>query len=335
MPGRRMRELVLDITNKCFMKCLHCSSNSSPSLGTFLSLEKASQIIKEAVVMGLETLSLTGGEPLTHPRIVEIVQLAHSLDVKDIRVFTSGIKSRNSKAVPMEGADAESLADAGLRAVFFNLEGASVETHERITRTAGSFEAVMSGCRVCKERGMYVGFHFVPMKLNWREILGISSIARNLEVDEIGILRFVPQGRGMSNRDMLEMGEGEFRDLLLLASELIEAFDRPKIRLGCPFNSISELTPIWEMKRCPAASDMCHVLIDGTVAPCSAFKHDDTMKSANVYVQPLREIWRTGFSTFNAERTRLSAEYECTAQALRATKKVMPLARIPQKAQRM
>jgi MoaA/NifB/PqqE/SkfB family radical SAM enzyme len=292
-------------------------------------LEKASRIIKEAVAMGLETLSLTGGEPLIHPRIVEIVQLAHSLDVKDIRVFTSGIKSKNSRAAPMESADAKSLADAGLRRVFFNLEGASVETHEIVTRTTGSFEAVMSGCIVCKERGMYVGFHFVPMKLNWREILGIASIARNLKVDEIGILRFVPQGRGTSNRDMLEMGEREFRDLLLLTSELMEAFDRPKIRLGCPFNSISELMPTWEMKRCPAARDMCHVLIDGTVAPCSAFKHDGAMKSANAYIQPLREIWRTGFSTFIAERARLAAEYECTAQALRTTNKAMPLARIP------
>jgi MoaA/NifB/PqqE/SkfB family radical SAM enzyme len=294
-------------------------------------LEKAGQIVGAAVEMGLETLSFSGGEPLVHPQIAEMVQLARSLGVRDIRVYTSGLKFRRSKAAPIENADVKSLADAGVSKVFFNLQGASIEAHERIAGTPGAFESVISGSRLCKKHGIYVGFHFVPMKPNWHEIADIMSIARDLNVDEIGILRFVPQGRGLSNRGLLET---DIEHVLVTASKLIMEFERPKIRLGCPFNSISRLVPEWEVKRCPAASDMCHVMVDGTVAPCSAFKNASQMKSGNVYLQTFQEIWRTGFPAFTAERVKLSAEYRCTAQELGAAKAVVPVIGITHNVQR-
>jgi MoaA/NifB/PqqE/SkfB family radical SAM enzyme len=331
MSDRRIRELVLDVTNQCAMRCLHCSANSSPQLRDFISFEKMSQIVSDAVFLGLETLSLSGGEPLVHPEIADMVRLAHSCGVRDIRVFTSGLKLRGSKTTPIGDADVESLVDAGVSKVFFNLQGASVEAHERIAGTRGAFEAVLSGTRLCKKHGIYVGFHFVPMKPNWHEIGGIMSIARHLNVDEIGILRFVPQGRGLSNRGLLET---DIEHLLVTVSKLMMKFERPKIRLGCPFNSISRLVPEWEIKRCPAASDMCHVMIDGTVAPCSAFKNASQMKSGNVYLQTFQKIWRTGFPNFAAERVKLSAEYRCTAQELGAPKAIVPVIAITRNFQR-
>lgn len=322
LPDRRIRELVLDVTNQCAMNCLHCSAGSGPQLRSFISLEKVGQIIADAVLMGLETISFSGGEPIAHPQIADMVHLAHWYGVRDIRVFTSGLRFSRSKIVPLGDGDIKALVDAGVSRVFFNLQGASAEAHERIVRTPGAFEAVLSGARLCKKHGIYVGFHFVPMKLNWHEIRDIVVVAKDLDIDEIGILRFVPQGRGLTNRGMLEM---DIERQLVLVSKLINQSERPRIRLGCPFNSISQLVPGWVAKRCPAASEMCHVLIDGTVAPCSAFKHEARMKGGNVHLQTFQEIWCAGFPAYMAERTRLSAEYQCTAQELQTAKAIMPL----------
>jgi len=304
------------------MLCQHCSANSTPYLNTFISFEKASQIIKEAAGLGLEILSFTGGEPLIHPRLTDMIQLADSLGVKDIRIFTSGLKFRNSRIEPMDVSDVESLAMAGLKRVFFNLQGASAEIHERITLTPGSFAAVMSGSKLCKRHDLYVGFHFVPMKPNWRELTGLVAIGRELDIDEIGVLRFVPQGRGALNRRMLEPSSEEFNAFQGLASRLIREGGKPKLRLGCPFNSIAELIPSWEAKPCPAASEMCHILINGTVTPCSAFKHEDNVKAGNIYQQTLTDLWREAFPAFTAQRQKMAAEYDCTAQRILSRRNV-------------
>lgn len=322
MSCRSIRELVLDLTNRCPMRCIHCSAGSGPHLGTLIPFTKVTEIVQEAVQMGLQTLSFSGGEPLIHPRLPQMIELAHSCGVRDIRIFTSGLGFRSSKLAPIEDDYAQSLANAGVAKIFFNLQGGCAKTHERITGTADAFQAVLRGSNTCKEHGIYVGFHFVPMRPNWRELIGVFSIARDLDIDELGILRFVPQGRGMSNRYMLEMEAKEFHDFLYLASVLTKEYDRPRLRLGCPFNCISELLPTWEKKRCLAASEMCHVLADGTVAPCSAFKHQSEIKSGNVYLQPFEEIWRAGFLNFTAEQARLSGEYDCTAQHLTAMKPI-------------
>lgn len=334
---RTLRELVLDITDRCPMSCVHCSANSGPHRGKFISLKKAGQIMTEAVGLGLETLSLTGGEPLIHPHLRDIIRLAHSLGICDIRVFTSGSRLLGSKTAPIDDAYAKALVADGLQKVFFNLQGSSAESHERITLTEGSFRAVMIGAEACKRHELYVGYHFVPMKDNWHELPAVMALCTETGVDEIGVLRFVPQGRGASNREALELTSWQQRQLLEMVSRLIVKDHKPKLRLGCPFNGIKDLIPIWPTKRCPAATEMCHILIDGSVAPCSALKWHDSLKGGNVYDLPTARIWSSGLRAFVSFRSEMNAEYECTAQKLVArgsfspvTHSVQTISRLPE-----
>ncbi len=315
-----LRELALDVTDRCPMTCLHCSANSTPYLDRFLPFDKAGQVIRDAVELGLEILSFTGGEPLLHPQLTQMIGLAHSLGVKDIRIFTSGLRFSLARAAPMDASVVESLASAGLSKILFNLQGPSPEIHEKITLTPGSFRAVMSDTELCKKHGLYVGFHFVPMKYNWDSLPELVHLARDRSVDEIGILMFVPQGRGAANGDRLQLEQKELLAFLALAGDLIKGDGKPKLRLGCPFNSLAALLPSWPEKRCPAGSDMCHVLIDGSVAPCSAFKYEAGFKGGNIQKQSLREIWNQAFDAFQEVRGRMKAEYDCTAQKLLSTR---------------
>ena len=302
----QFRELVLDITNKCPMLCLHCSANSSPALNFFITYEKAAEVISDARGLGAEILSLTGGEPLLHPRLLDIVDYSRRVGFTDIRLFTSGLGN----------SDWRVLKAAGLVKVFFNLQGAKAETHEYISKTPGSFEAVKSQAVEAKKAGLYTGFHFVPMRPNWKELPAVVELARRLDVDEVGVLRFVPQGRGLTNSRILQLNDGEFNDFLKIVAALINNNCKPYLRLGCPFNPIAELIPGWDRKKCPAAGEMCHVLIDGSVAPCSAFKHQANFKAGNIYKKRFKNIWDDGFADFTTLRQSLGAYYDCTAQKM-------------------
>lgn len=302
----RLKELVMDITNKCPMSCLHCSANSSPALNRFISYEKAVEIISDARGLGVEILSLTGGEPLLHPRLPDMISYAYQIGCTDIRLFTSGFGV----------CDWGALKSAGLKKVFFNLQAANAELHDHIASTKGSFNMVMKQVVEAKRVGLYVGFHFVPMKPNWRELPEVVKLAKKLNVDEVGVLRFVPQGRGLTNIHILQLDSDEFSSFLRMVSELLKNNGRAWIRMGCPFNALAGLITEWRKKKCPAADEMCHVLIDGSVAPCSAFKYQSNLKAGNVYKKRLKDMYLNGFSNFLAIRHSLGAEYDCTAQKM-------------------
>jgi len=303
----QLRELVLDITNKCPMLCLHCSADSSPTRNFFISYEKAMEVISDAGDLGAEILSLTGGEPSLHPRLLDIISYARRVGFTDIRLFTSGLGK----------FDWYALKSAGLAKVFFNIQGAKPEIHDFIAKTRGAFVSATAQALAAKRAGLYTGFHFVPMKPNWRELPQIFELARRLDIDEVGVLRFVPQGRGLTNSHMLQLDDVEFREFLKIVAALIKNDGRPYLRLGCPFNSIAQFIPGWVGKKCPAADDMCHVLIDGSVAPCSAFKYHRDLKAGNIYEKRFKEIWCSGFSAFTALRQSLGTYYDCTAQRKR------------------
>lgn len=60
--------------------------------------------------------------------------------------------------------------------------------------------------------GLETDVHFIPMKPNYREITDILEMLEIARINNISILNFVPQGRGLKNVD----------DLMLSGSELVE-----------------------------------------------------------------------------------------------------------------
>ena len=81
-----LKEVKIELTNKCSRNCKHCSSNATSSIGNLkvLDFNDVSRIIKEAKLMGAETIVFTGGEPLMYDRLPELVELTLKLGLKSI-----------------------------------------------------------------------------------------------------------------------------------------------------------------------------------------------------------------------------------------------------------
>lgn len=82
-----MKELTLEITNKCYENCPWCSSCSSKN-GNHLETEKIKDILR-AYRSICNTVRLSGGEPTLHPNIFQIIALAKILSYKTI-LLTNG-----------------------------------------------------------------------------------------------------------------------------------------------------------------------------------------------------------------------------------------------------
>ena len=91
-PGRRLRQLDIELTERCNFNCLHCTINRPPddtdAEASEMSLEKIADILRQAAGLGVLTVRFTGGEPLLRPDFDEIYQAARGLGLR-VSLFTN------------------------------------------------------------------------------------------------------------------------------------------------------------------------------------------------------------------------------------------------------
>jgi len=83
----------INVTEHCNLRCTGCS-NSSPWLPEkFLNVEEFEKDVRAlATAYRAWEMRLLGGEPLMHPRIVEIMQIANDVDASDVvNLVTNGV----------------------------------------------------------------------------------------------------------------------------------------------------------------------------------------------------------------------------------------------------
>ncbi|MFZ3058738.1 MAG: radical SAM protein [Candidatus Methanoperedens sp.] len=286
MAHNTLKELCLEIISFCPMQCIHCSNEDT--LQQRLEFYEIKSIIDDFIYLGGKILEISGGEPLEHPDILGIIRYAKIKDL-EVRLYTSGLVSQRDEFFSMNNKLATCLKKSGLDKIIFNTEGSNSTTHELVTGLNGSYKKAMESISTAIAAGLWAGIHFVPTKLNFREIGQAIEISNTLGVSEFAILRFVPQGRGLMNREKLELSHQEYEELFYALNK-IKLHSR--IRIGHPFNCFISDS---ESSDCIAGKSLCLIRPNGDVVPCPAFKQNIDYVVGSIKDNSLIDIW------FNSE----------------------------------
>ncbi len=157
----------LELTYRCNWRCVFCY-NPRHADRRGLSLAEWTEVLDDLRTLGTLSLTLTGGEPLTHPDFVAIARAASDRRFA-MRIFTNGT------LVSEEMADA--IAAVRPLAVEMSLHGATAETHERATGAPGSFEALLRGLDRLAHRGVPLLLKSLVTSLNEHELDGMIALA--------------------------------------------------------------------------------------------------------------------------------------------------------------
>ena len=91
---------LFNITDECNMKCNICYYSAEPGLGNHRTMEEIEQML--ATLLSTESepdlIQVTGGEPTTHPQIIEILQYLKESPVRHLMLNTNGIKIAEDEA---------------------------------------------------------------------------------------------------------------------------------------------------------------------------------------------------------------------------------------------
>ena len=134
---------------------------------------------------GIEKVRLTGGEPLLHPKIVNVISGISQIGIKSIGLTSNGqLLARKAKA----------LAEAGLKNVNISLDSLDPEKFKLMGRV-GKLHKTLEGIEECLKNGLLVKINMVVIKgENENEIVKMLEygIDRGVEVRYLELMAMGP-----------------------------------------------------------------------------------------------------------------------------------------------
>ena len=188
--GRKLRYLRFSVTDRCDLKCQYCMPaegiQASPreDVLTFEEVVRVCGIFKE---LGVQTVRLTGGEPLVRKNVDGLIRRIRDLGIEDIAMTTNATALK-----PL----AQRLVDAGLKRINVSLDSVDPETFRTMTR-GGDLDRVMGGIDAILEAGIKV------VKTN-------SVVVRHKNHTQLGDVVDWAWDRGIVPRfiELMPLGEG-------------------------------------------------------------------------------------------------------------------------------
>lgn len=296
-----LRELSIELTHKCALDCIYCSSSASININEYIDLERLQETVIEArKKFHLKVVSLSGGEAFLYPDFMRLYQFLVDNGL-EVLIYTSGvILNKKGARISLPPALLHQLHRNGSKPkLFLNIEGHNKDLAETIYGVPGTYVLIEESANNIKREGFYLAANIVPQKMNYKYIIDIFTYCREKAFDEVAFLRYVPQGRGaQSNLNMTK------NNLLQINNDLKTLLQsnhgKINIRLGHPINFLFLLGcgKIYKKEKtnyCRGGFDAPLVLPNGDVSMCPAWKNLKEFSAGNIYRQSFEEIWTSEY----------------------------------------
>lgn len=286
--------ILVEPTTACQLKCPLCPVGNGmlerpPKM---LELDVYHKVVDELAPY-LYTMNFNGsGEPLLHPKIVEMIQYGAKKGLW-MDVFSNFQLLRNDII--------DALPSSGLHRILISLDGTDKATYESY-RVRGSFERIVTNIKrlvekrdATKDSKLGIDIQFVAMKQNEHQIEEIQKLVRDLGADNLIIKRtFLFQGTGDTAETLSYLPE----------SEALSLYKKDQLHPEDAKNPVDFKGA--EHKICELLWTSSVLLADGRVSPC-CFDYHGWVILGDAKTQTFQEIWNG--PEYMAFRAMVSADW--------------------------
>ncbi len=278
----------IELTARCNNNCSHCyinlPRNDKTAQKKELTRAEISSFADEAISLGALWCLLTGGEPLLRDDFSRIY-----LDLKRKGLLVSLF----TNATLINEDHIKLFKEYPPRDVEITVYGVTRETHERVTRREGSFDAFIRGVKLLGMNRIKVRFKAMALRHNLHEMGAISQFCRENSTD---FFRFDPFLHLRFDRD--EARNAEIRKQRLSPAEVVrlETMDEERISVlekSCDRMLQSTDKVILHPERvfsCGVGTGSLVLGWDGYIKPCSPLIHPEC--TYNLREGSLTDAWR-------------------------------------------
>ena len=91
VPDRRLESVHLEASGKCNMRCVHCYQAKYVKSGAALSHTEILHLLDDLQDMQVNSVGVSGGEPLMMPQLTEILKAIEERDMRISAIFSNGL----------------------------------------------------------------------------------------------------------------------------------------------------------------------------------------------------------------------------------------------------
>ena len=142
-----IKDVSIEIIQKCLNNCLHCSSCSTSKSTAILSKNDVAKVVDGLCTLGVQRICLSGGEPFLHPDVSEIIGYISQKGII-IDVYSCGILGNEDAPTALSLTYLKKLKSVGLKSIIFNMPSASEKTYDFITKTTGHFSLLIESVSI-------------------------------------------------------------------------------------------------------------------------------------------------------------------------------------------
>ena len=193
LPNR----IVLELTNRCNLRCVMCSQNSREFKFADLKVSILRKI--EPILPKVQEVALFGwGEPLIAKNFVKIFKQVSQFDIKTY-IVTNGLKLSEELAAM--------LVEKKLTYLGFSVDGANKHTYSRI-RKFSNYDTVMRNLKYFvklkggRGQGTYTRLAMVLMRSNLDELPNLIKLAGEMGLDEVRATYLTAYGKEIAEESL-------------------------------------------------------------------------------------------------------------------------------------
>ncbi len=290
-PAHPLRQIYFYLTGGCNLRCRHCwiapeASHPSEKPPTTLDAGLFSSIVGQAIPLGLSAVKLTGGEPLLHPEIEDILRF---IKLKDLRL---ALETNGVLCTPGLAGLVASCKDPF---VAVSIDGADQNTHEWVRGVKGCFDKALAGIRTLVDAGVRPQIVMTVMKKNRDQMEGLVRMAETLKASSVKFNMVQPMARG---KTMHQAGEVLHVEELVELGRWVETELSASTPVPLYYTHPAAFRPLGAMmgdgdNGCSACAilNIVGVLSDGSYALCGIGETVPELVFGHAADVPLQEVW--------------------------------------------
>ena len=174
--GNELPFISFPIISSCPFSCIYCGQGGENTISpvSTLKLETLMDIAVHLKRAGIKKIRLTGGEPLCHPQIGDIIRFLSESGFY-VLINTNGVLIEEKLQSLMRTSSNIHFA--------VSLDTLKEERFDKISRTLGNYKKVIRGIKILKELGYLMRINMVVGSFNIDEVDDMISFCHDIGCD--------------------------------------------------------------------------------------------------------------------------------------------------------
>ncbi|MCK5133733.1 MAG: radical SAM protein [Candidatus Sabulitectum sp.] len=267
---------AIELTTRCNLRCKHCYNSSSPDSGEVMSLERVIELFDILKSWGVGAIELSGGEPLTHPDIKNILTIAHEY-FGLVGVITNGVLLKSEHVDVMKNGTAHSL-------IQIDLDGSDPEYVNWFRGQDNVYEREIQAIKRVVESGLLLRVAMIVTPGNIDQMESTASLVKSLGANSFGMSLVVPQGRALIGDANLMLSPQEAKNYIAMYKKLAQRYE------GFIFEEIESKFNMANEGNCGVGSRSISIAPNGNVKMCQ-MSDESIYFFGNIFDNSCRELF--------------------------------------------